>query len=78
MNKSSTAWSTKTNSNLPFRPFCFKVFAESWIVLPWPMFSGNLRSSRFPSVLSLATSNSVHNTEVSVFMRNLAKLQEFP
>jgi hypothetical protein len=35
------------------------------MVLPWPMFSGNFRSSRFPSVLSLATSNSVHNIEAS-------------
>lgn len=68
----------KTNTDLPFRPFCFKVFADSWIVLPWPMFSGNFRSSRFPSVLSLATSNSVHNIEVSLFCEKSAKLQEFP
>lgn len=61
------ALSTETTSNLPFRPFCFNVFAESCIVLPWPVFSGNFRSSRFPSVLSLATSNSVHDIEASVF-----------
>lgn len=66
IDRRATAVSTKTDFSLPFRPFCFKVFAESWMVLPWPMFSGNFRSSRFPSVLSRATSSSVHNREVSV------------
>lgn len=59
---------------LPFRPFCFRVFAESWMVLPWPMFSGNFRSSKFPSVLSRATSSSVNGKEI-VLIEKHAKVK---
>ena len=60
--------STKLHSDIPFRPFCFNVFAESWMVLPGATVSGNFKSSKFPSVLSLATSSSVNSKEVSALI----------
>lgn len=49
---------SKKRSFSPFLPCCLRVFAESWMELPWSSDWGNIRSAKFPSVLSRATSNS--------------------
>lgn len=51
---------------LPFLPCCLRVVDDSWMEFPCSSDCGNVRSARFPSVLSLATSSSGTHTRIHI------------